>query len=87
LAPTSAKFSNVGLGFQQYHFESKHAIGHYGGDKGFRGFLMMIPEDNVGLVVLGNCDYNEDFRQEIIHPIAKLMLTMQIENMTYSKLQ
>ncbi len=48
---------------------------------------MMIPEDNVGLVVLGNCDYNEDFRQEIIHPIAKLMLTMQIENMTYSKLQ
>ncbi len=76
LKPTSAKFSQIGLGFQQYDFESKHAVGHYGGDKGFRSFLMMIPEENIGLVVLGNCDYEEDFRQEIIHPIAKLMLTI-----------
>lgn len=75
LKPTSAKFSQIGLGFQQYEFDAKHAIGHYGGDKGFRSFLMMIPEENIGLVVLGNCDYEEDFRQEIIHPIAKLMLT------------
>jgi len=76
LKPTSAKFSNIGLGFQQYDFDSKHAVGHYGGDKGFRSFLMMIPKENIGLVVLGNCDYEEDFRQEIIHPIAKLMLTI-----------
>ena len=75
LKPTSAKFSQIGLGFQQYDFDAKHAVGHYGGDKGFRSFLMMIPEENIGLVVLGNCDYEEDFRQEIIHPIAKLMLT------------
>lgn len=76
LKPTSAKFPHIGLGYQQYDFDSKHAIGHYGGDRGFRSFLMMIPEENIGLVVLGNCDYEEDFRQEIIHPIAKLMLTM-----------
>ena len=36
---------------------------------------MMIPEENIGLIVLGNCDYEEDFRQEIIFPIAKLMIT------------
>jgi len=76
LKPTSAKFSQIGLGFQQYQFDLKHAVGHYGGDKGFRSFLMMIPEENIGLVVLGNCDYEEDFRQEIIYPIAKLMLTI-----------
>ncbi len=76
LKPASAKFSQIGLGFQQYDFDSNHAVGHYGGDKGFRSFLMMIPEENIGLVVLGNCDYDEDFRQEIIHPIAKLMLTI-----------
>lgn len=75
LKPTSAKFSHIGLGYQQYTFNSKHAIGHYGGDKGFRSFLMMIPEENIGLIVLGNCDYEEDFRQEIIFPIAKLMIT------------
>ncbi|MFT4805402.1 MAG: CubicO group peptidase (beta-lactamase class C family) [Psychroserpens sp.] len=75
LKPTSVKFSRIGLGYQQYGFDSKHAIGHYAGDKGFRSFLMMIPEENIGLVVLGNCDYEEDFRQEIIYPIVKLMLT------------
>jgi CubicO group peptidase (beta-lactamase class C family) len=74
LKPTSAKFPHIGLGFQQYDFDSKRAVGHYGGDKGFRSFLMMIPERNIGLVVLGNCDYEEDYRQEIILPIARLML-------------
>lgn len=74
LKPASVNFSQIGLGFQQYDFDSKHAVGHFGGDKGFRSFLMMFPEEKIGLVVLGNCDYEEDFRQEIIHPIAKLML-------------
>jgi CubicO group peptidase (beta-lactamase class C family) len=67
--------TRIGLGFQLYDVQSHKAVGHFGGDKGFRSFLMMIPEENIGLVVLGNCDYNEDFRQEIIMPIAKLMLT------------
>ena len=66
----------IGLGFQLSDINSKKTIGHYGGDKGFRSYLIMIPEEKIGLVVLANCDYNEDFRQEIIHPIAKLMLTM-----------
>ncbi|MFT5892896.1 MAG: CubicO group peptidase (beta-lactamase class C family), partial [Dokdonia sp.] len=52
---------------------SKKAIGHYGGDKGFRSFLMMIPEQDIGIVLLANCDYNEDFRQEIVYEIASLM--------------
>lgn len=62
------------LGFQRYEFAKYSAIGHFGGDKGFRSFLMMIPEEKLGLVVLGNCDYNEDFRQEIILSIADLLL-------------
>lgn len=65
---------HIGLGFQLYSFESKKAIGHYGGDRGFRSFLMMMPEEKIGLVVLANCDYKEDFRQEIIYTIVKLML-------------
>lgn len=66
--------SNIGLGFQLYDVYSKKAIGHYGGDRGFRSFLMMIPEDKIGIVLLANCDYNEDFRQEIVYPIVKLIL-------------
>lgn len=69
------RFSHIGLGFQQFDFDSKHAVGHFGGDRGFRSFLMMIPEEQMGLVVLGNCDYEEDYRQEILKPIARLMLS------------
>lgn len=64
---------NIGLGFQLYTVGEKKAFGHYGGDKGFRSFLMIIPEDSLGLVVLGNCEYNEDFRQEILYSIVKIM--------------
>ncbi len=73
LEPTYNPNPHIGLGFQLNTLNSKKTIGHYGGDKGFRCYLFMIPEDNIGLVVLANCDYNENFRQEILHPIAKLM--------------
>ena len=76
IEPTFGPNPHIGLGFQLSDINSKKTIGHYGGDKGFRSYLIMIPEEKMGLVVLANCDYNEDFRQEIIHPIAKLMLTM-----------
>jgi CubicO group peptidase (beta-lactamase class C family) len=74
IEPSFSSHPNIGLGFQLYDFDSTKAIGHYGGDKGFRSFLMMIPEKKIGLVVLANCDYKDDFRQEIVHSIAKLML-------------
>jgi len=64
----------IGLGFQLSNVNAKKTIGHYGGDKGFRSYLIMMPEEKIGLVLLANCDYDEDFRQEILHPIAKLML-------------
>jgi CubicO group peptidase (beta-lactamase class C family) len=61
-------------GFQQYDFKSFEAVGHFGGDKGFRSFLMMVPDKEIGLILLGNCDYNEDYRQEIVLPIAQILL-------------
>lgn len=75
IEPAFISNPTIGLGFQLSDINSKKTIGHYGGDKGFRSYLIMIPEEKMGLVVLANCDYDEDFRQEIIHPIAKLMLT------------
>ncbi len=73
IEPSFSSNPYIGLGFQLDMINSKKAIGHYGGDKGFRSYLIMIPDEKIGLVVLANCDYNEDFRQEIIHPIAKLL--------------
>ena len=65
---------SIGLGFQLFDIDSQKAIGHYGGDKGFRSFLTLIPQQNVGIVLLANCDYNEDFRQEIVYEIASLIM-------------
>lgn len=72
--PSFESYPYIGLGFQLSKLHNKQTIGHYGGDKGYRSYLIMIPEEKMGLVLLANCDYDEDFRQEILHPIAKLML-------------
>ena len=73
LEPTFEDYPHIGLGFQLGHIGTKKSVGHYGGDKGFRSYLVMVPEEKMGLVLLANCDYNEDFRQEILHPIAEVM--------------
>lgn len=74
LEPSTDLSSNIGLGFQLYDAYSKKTVGHYGGDKGFRSFLMMIPEEKIGIVLLANCDYDEDFRDEIVYPIVKILM-------------
>lgn len=73
--PSFNKYQYIGLGFQLSNLNKEETIGHYGGDKGYRSYLIMVPEKRIGLVLLANCDYDEDFRQEILHPITKLMLT------------
>jgi len=78
--PSFNQYPYIGLGFQLSNLNKEKIIGHYGGDKGYRSYLIMVPEKRIGFVLLGNCDYNEDFRQEILHPIVKLMLTTYIKN-------
>lgn len=80
--PSFNQYPYIGLGFQLNKLNKEKIIGHYGGDKGYRSYLIMVPEKRIGLVLLANCDYHEDFRQEILHPIVKLMLTTYIKNST-----
>ena len=71
MAKSSFKpYPHIGLGFQLYDIHSQKAIGHYGGDKGFRSFLVLIPNQELGIVLLANCDYEEQFRQEILFEIV-----------------
>jgi len=74
LVPSFKAYPRIGLGFRLSKIADKQKVGHYGGDKGFRSYLMLIPAENLGLVLMANCDYKEDFRQEILHPIAQMML-------------
>jgi CubicO group peptidase (beta-lactamase class C family) len=70
--PSTPIYPSIGLAFQLYTVQGKKSIGHFGGDKGFRSYLLMIPEEKLGFVVLANCDFNEDFRQEIISQLVTL---------------
>ena len=72
-APNS-NFPFIGLGFQLASLDNWRKIGHYGGDRGFRSYLFMVPEAKLGIVVLGNAGFHEDFRQEIGHGLARLLL-------------
>ena len=74
LEPSHTPYPHIGLGFQLNKLKDHKTAGHYGGDRGYRSYLLMIPECKIGLVLLANCDYHEDFRQEILHPIAHLMI-------------
>ena len=76
ISPSFHSYPYIGLGFQLSDLNSIKTIRHYGGDTGFRSYLIMIPEEKIGSAVLANCDYDEGFRQEIIHTIAKLVLTI-----------
>lgn len=80
LEPSFSPYPYIGLGFQLSNLFDTQTIGHYGGDKGYRSYLIMVPEERIGLVLLANCDYDEDFRQEILHPILKLMLATYKNN-------
>ena len=74
LQPSTDLNNHMGLGFQLGKIKTFTKAGHYGGDRGFRSYLFLVPEKQLGLVLLANCDFNEDFRQEILHPIAELMI-------------
>ncbi len=71
---THSNFSKVGMGWFLGDIEGVASAYHFGGDRGFRGYLLLIPKHQLSLVVLANCDYSEDFRQEILHTMAKMIM-------------
>ena len=74
IEPSVGSYPSIGLGFQLGKIYGLSKVGHYGGDQGFRSYLFLVPEKDLGLVLLANCDYNEEFREEILHPIASFFI-------------
>lgn len=71
--PSPSNF-RMGIGFQLYKFNNSNLIGHYGGDKGFRSFLLIDPIMKIGIVVLSNSDSNEDFRDDLVFSLYKKLI-------------
>jgi CubicO group peptidase (beta-lactamase class C family) len=65
---------NVGLGFQLFDLEGMKAVGHFGGDQGFRSLLIMVPQKMSGVVVLGNADFEEQYRTDIVRPLLRRLI-------------
>jgi len=71
----SSNHTFIGLGWFIGKIDQEKTLYHFGGDRGFRSYLIILPERKMGLVLLANCDYDEDFRQEILHGIIRVLQT------------
>ena len=76
IKPSFDPYSYIGIGFQLFELDGYKAVGHFGEDRGFRSFLLMIPGESIELLVLGNTDYDDNYRQEILYSIARLFLSI-----------
>jgi len=70
----SENFSLIGLGWFIEEISGEKTYYHFGGDRGFRSYLLLLPKHDLGMVLLANCDYDEDFRQEILNGIANTLI-------------
>jgi CubicO group peptidase (beta-lactamase class C family) len=50
-------FTGVGMGWFTYDYQGKKIVNHSGGLDGMLSYTVLIPEDNLGFVVLTNSEY------------------------------
>ena len=65
----------MGLGFHLSEIAGHKRIVHNGGDPGYRSFLYMVPERDMGFVFLTNCDYGEEIRWEVLNALGEKLLS------------
>lgn len=56
LAPLQARFAAYGLGWVLRDYHGRKLVGHSGGVAGFVTRVMLVPEENLGVVVLTNAE-------------------------------
>ena len=57
----TALFANQGMGWSVIEIAEHPVVHAYGGERGYQALLMLAPEDNIGVIVMGNRDAGEDF--------------------------
>lgn len=51
------QFSGVGMGWFTYNYQGKKIVNHSGGLDGMLSYTVLIPEENIGFVVLTNSEF------------------------------
>ena len=67
LAGLNSKFAAYGLGWGLRDYHGRKLIGHTGGVSGFVSRVMLVPEENLGVVILTNAESGSAFDSILYH--------------------
>jgi hypothetical protein len=67
LSETRAKFAAYGLGWSLRDYRGRKLVAHTGGVLGFVSRVQLVPEENLGIVVLTNAEQSEAFDSITLH--------------------
>ncbi len=67
LAGLSTKFADYGLGWGLRDYHGRKLVGHTGGVSGFVSRVMLVPEENLGVVILTNAEEEGAFDSILFH--------------------
>jgi CubicO group peptidase (beta-lactamase class C family) len=67
LAGLKANFADYGLGWGLRDYHGRKLIGHTGGVAGFVSRVMLVPEENLGVVILTNAEETSAFDAILFH--------------------
>src|SRR6266851_5714501 len=67
LGEISAKFAAYGLGWGLRDYQGRKLVGHTGGVAGFVSRVMLVPEENLGVVILTNAEQGGAFDSILFH--------------------
>jgi CubicO group peptidase (beta-lactamase class C family) len=75
---TLSKAGKVGISWFVSDYRNHKTVSHGGADTGSNSFVMLLPDDSIGLVMMTNSDFAFDQLREIIR--ASLDLALGIQN-------
>ncbi len=67
LAALKANFADYALGWRVHDYHGRKLVGHTGGVAGFVSRVMLVPEENLGVVVLTNAEQTGAFDTILYH--------------------
>src|SRR5713226_2522736 len=67
LAPLSSRFAAYGLGWGLRDYHGRKMVGHTGGVAGFVSRVMLVPQENLGIIVLTNAEEGGAFDSILYH--------------------
>ena len=67
LAPLNSKFAAYALGWGLRDYHGRKLVGHTGGVGGFVSRVMLVPEENLGVVILTNAEQGGAFDAILFH--------------------